>query len=138
MIRFLLNLGISLVVAAIALLVAGSLVQGVEVSASGFLLAVGIFALAQAVLSPFVFNVARKHASAVLGGVGLVSTLLALWVATLFPGGLEIHGAQAWVLTPLVVWIVTALGTWLLGAFIVRRWWDRKQAAKKIRSATAS
>jgi hypothetical protein len=74
-----------------------------------------------------VFNVARKYASAVLGGIGLVSTVLALFVATLFPDGLRIQGLTAWIVTPLVVWLITALGTWILGALIIQRWWERRQ-----------
>lgn len=43
-----------------------------------------------------------------------MSTLLALLVASWFPGGLQIHGVGTWVLAALVVWVVTALGAWLL------------------------
>lgn len=131
MIRFLLNIAIQLVMAIIALLIAGWLVTGVHLEPGGFVVAVLVFTVAQAILSPFVFSVARKYASAVLGGIGLVSTLLALWVATLFPGGLQIEGVTAWVITPLVVWLVTALGTWLLGYLVITRWWERRQQAKR-------
>jgi len=127
MIRFLLSVAISVVSAAIALLVASSLIPGVQVSASGFVIAVAVFTAAQAILGPFVFNLARQYASAVLGGIGLVSTFLALFVATLFPNGLQISGLTAWVLAALVVWLITALGTWILGALIIKRWWERRQ-----------
>lgn len=128
MIRFLLSLGISIVSAAVALLVASAVVDGVRVQAAGFVVAVLVFAIAQALLSPFVFNMARKYASAVLGGIGIVSTMLALFVATLFPGGLQIRGVTAWVVTPLVVWLITALGTWILGVLIIKRWWMNRDA----------
>ena len=123
MIRFLLSVAISLVSAALALLVAAWLVDGVTVQTTGFVVAVVVFSVAQGLLAPFVFNVARKYASAVLGGIGLVSTVLGLFVATLFPGGLQISGVTAWVLSALVVWLITALGTWILGALIIKRWW---------------
>lgn len=129
MIRFLLNVAISIVSAAVALLVARAVVDGVTMHAAGFVIAVLVFTAAQALLAPFVFNMARKYASAVLGGIGLVSTFLALFVATLFPNGLQINGLTAWVITPLVVWIITALGTWILGIFIIKRWWEKRQAA---------
>lgn len=128
MIRFLLSLGISIVSAAVALLVAAAVVDGVRVQAAGFVVAVLVFAVAQALLSPFVFTMARTYASAVLGGVGIVSTMLALFVATLFPGGLQIQGVTAWVVTPLVVWLITALGTWILGVLIIKRWWMNRTA----------
>lgn len=128
MIRFLLSLAISLVSAAIALLVAAAVVDGVDLQPTGFVVAVVVFAAAQGLLAPFVFNVARKYASAVLGGIGIVSTFLALFVATLFPNGLQIQGLTAWIITPLIVWLITALGTWILGVLIIKRWWEKRQA----------
>ena len=130
MIRFLLSVAISLVSAALALLVAARFVDGVTVQPAGFVVAVVVFAAAQGLLAPFVFNVARKYASAILGGIGLVSTLLALFVATLFPGGVQIRGLTAWLVTPLVVWLITALGTWILGALVIKRWWMNREPTK--------
>jgi hypothetical protein len=137
MIRMLLQAVINVVMAAIALLLAGALVDGVAMQPSGFIVAVLVFVVAQAILGPFVFNMARQYASAILGGVGLVSTLLALWIATLIPNGLVISGVTAWVLTTLLVWIVTALGTWILGYLVLKRWWDRRVEKKNIRRAVA-
>jgi uncharacterized membrane protein YvlD (DUF360 family) len=130
MIRFLLNIAIQLVMAVVAFLVAGWLVTGVNVQPMGFIVAVLVFTAAQTILGPFVFNVGRKYASAILGGIGLVSTLLALWIATLFSDGIQIEGVTAWVITSLVVWLITALGTWILGYLILQRWWDRRKEAK--------
>ncbi|QJW35007.1 phage holin family protein [Cellulosimicrobium protaetiae] len=137
MIRFLLSFAINVVLAALGLLLASSLFDGVTVHASGFVVAVLIFAVAQAILAPFVFNVARKYASAILGGIGLVSTFLALWVATLIGDGLEISGAATWVGVTVVVWLVGALGGWLLGWLVLTRWWDGRQEQKRIREATS-
>jgi hypothetical protein len=130
MIRFLLNVAISIVSAAIALLVISAVVDGVVVHATGFVVAVLVFTAAQALLAPFVVNIARQYASAILGGIGLVSTFLALFVATLFPNGLQIDGVTAWVFSTLIAWVITALGTWILGVLIIKRWWDKRQLAK--------
>lgn len=127
MIRFLLGLASHLVLAAVALIIASLVVDGVHLQPGGFLVAVGVLALAQAVLAPFVFNLARRYASAVLGGIGLVSTFLALWIATLFRGGLTIDGAAAWIAAPIVVWVVTALGGWIIMGVIVERWLKRRE-----------
>lgn len=126
MIRFLLHVLINLVTAGIALLLAGWFVPGVELQPAGFVVAVVVFAVAQGILGPFVFNVARQYASAILGGIGLVTTLISLAIASLFEGGLTIQGFGAWVGSTLLVWIVTALGGWLLGwIFITRRYGKR-------------
>jgi hypothetical protein len=138
MIRFLLRFAINLVLAAAGLLVASSVFDGFTVQASGFAVAVLVYALAQALFAPFVFNVARKYASAVLGGVGLVSTFLALLVATLLPdAGLSISGISAWIGGTVVVWLVGALGGWFLGWLLITRWWDRRKETAKIRSVTS-
>ncbi len=124
MIRLLLRIGIDLVDAALALLIAGWLVEGFTVHPGGFVVAVLVFTAAQAILAPAIFNLARQHASAILGGIGLVSTLVALWVATLFPGGIQITTMTAWMLSPLVVWLITALGGWILSFLIIDKWWS--------------
>ena len=131
MIRFLIHILINLVTAAIGLLLAGWIVPGVELQPTGFIVAVVVFALAQGVLGPFVFNVARQYAAAILGGIGLVTTLIALVIASLFDGGLSISGFMAWVGATLLVWIVTALGGWILGwLFITRRLGKKSEAAQ--------
>ena len=127
MIRFLLSTASNLVMAAIALLLAGWwLNQWVTLHLGGFLVAVAVFTAAQAILAPFVFNMARKYASALLGGIGLVSTFLALWVASLFPGGVEIEGL-GWVLAPLLVWIVTAIGGWIVIGVVLERYLKKRE-----------
>ncbi|WP_313818003.1 phage holin family protein [Citricoccus sp.] len=137
MIRMLLQAAINVVMAAVGLLVAGAVIEGVTLNAVGFVAAVLVFVVAQAILGPFVFNLARQYASAILGGIGIVSTFLALWIATLIPDGLSIEGVSAWVLAPLLVWVITALGMWLLGFLVLKRWWDKRAEQKTIRRAVA-
>ena len=79
-----------------------------------------MFALAQSILTPFIVNMARKYAPAVLGGIGLVSTFVALLIASFFPGGITITGIDTWVLASLIVWLITALGGWLLPLLLLR------------------
>ncbi|MGK9149273.1 phage holin family protein [Plantibacter flavus] len=132
MIRFLWSIAVSLISSVLGLLIAAWLIPGVSLSVSGFIIAVIVFTIAQGILGPFVFNVARQYASAILGGIGLVTTLISLFIASIFPGGLRIDGVLAWVLAPLVVWIVTALGGWILGYFLIkRRFGDKAEKRRK-------
>src|SRR5690349_16645739 len=121
MIRFLLRIAIFLGSSAIGLLVAAWLVPGVSVSAWGFVTAVVIFAVAQAILAPFFLKMASRYASAFLGGIGLVSTLAALILASVLSSGLSIHGIGSWVAATVVVWLVTAIATLLLPMLIVKK-----------------
>jgi len=95
---------------AIGLLVAAWVVPGVFLSASGFIVAVVVFSLAQAVLSLSIVKLPHGYASLLLGGTGLVLTVVALSLATAVTHGLTIRGVASWVATTLVVWLVTTIG----------------------------
>jgi uncharacterized membrane protein YvlD (DUF360 family) len=120
MIRILLRALVFLLSAALGLWVASLVLSDLTITPSGFLTAVVVFAVAQSVLAPFLAKVVARSAPAFLGGIGLVSTFFALWLASLFPGGITIAGWQTWILAALVVWLVTALATVLLPLVLLR------------------
>lgn len=81
----------------------------------GILVAVLVFAVLQSILAPLLTRFARRRATALLGGIGLISTLIALMIAVLIPAaGVGIDGPTAWTVGALIVWFVTAIATWLL------------------------
>lgn len=120
MIRLLLRAVIFLGSAAIGILVAAWLLPDVSVSAAGFITAVVLFAIAQSVLAPFITKVAARNAPAFLGGIGLLSTFVALVIASIF-GGLTITGWRTWVLATIIVWLATALATLLLPLVVLKK-----------------
>jgi uncharacterized membrane protein YvlD (DUF360 family) len=130
-IRFLISTLSALVSSALALLVAAWLIPGVSIEPAGFIVAVIVLTLAGGILGPFVFNVARQYASPVLGGIGLVTTLIALFIATLFPGGLRIDGFVSWVSAMVIVWVISALGGWILPLVLLRKRRGEGQAKDK-------
>jgi hypothetical protein len=95
---------------AIGLLVAAWVVPKVALSASGFVVAVLVFAIAQAAFSSLILKLPHGYSSLLLGGSGLVWTVLALSLATNLTHGLTIRGAPSWLATILVVWLVTTIG----------------------------
>lgn len=105
---------------AIGLVVAAWVVPGVSVSASGFIVAVLLFSVAQATLSLFILRLPRAYASLLLGGVGLLLTLVALGLASAFTHGLSIHGVASWIAATIVVWLVTTVGAIALPEALVR------------------
>ncbi|QRY64640.1 phage holin family protein [Gordonia sp. PDNC005] len=132
--RFVLQVLAQLILGAVALLVIHVVLPGVELSVSGFFVAVGVFTLAHVILGPFVLSVAQNYAAPLSGGVGLVATLLALWIATLFDGGLRIVGIPSWILAPLLVWIITALGGWIVMGLVIDRRLKKRAARKLVHS----
>ncbi|SKB06089.1 phage holin family protein [Aeromicrobium choanae] len=120
MIRLLIRAAINLVSAAIGLLVANAVLDDLEVTTSGFVITVVIFALAQAILSPFILVVVKRNAEAFLGGVGIVSTLVALWIASLFGDALTISGLSTWLIAAVIVWLAAALASFLLPFILLK------------------
>ncbi|WP_304116030.1 phage holin family protein [Mycolicibacterium bacteremicum] len=121
MTRLLLNTAVFLGSSAIGLLVASWLVSGVTLRPLGFLTAVVIFTVAQAILSPFFLKMASRYATAFLGGIGLVSTFAALFLASLFSTGLSIRGVGSWIAATVVVWLVTAVATVVLPMLVFKK-----------------
>jgi hypothetical protein len=120
-IRLLVRALVFLLSAAVGLLVAASVLDDVEVTASGFIVAVVVFAVLQSVLSPFILKITMRNAPAFTGGIGLISTFVALLVATLVGDGLEISGGiGTWIGATVIVWLVTALATLLIPFLLVK------------------
>lgn len=133
MITFLIRSAIFVVSAAIGLIAADLILPGFHIDWSdwwGFILAVVIFAVIQSVLAPWIARVASRNAPALLGGIGIVSTFVALLIVVLIPqAGLRIDGVVTWVLAPVLVWLVTALATWLLPALFIKKKVQERRAA---------
>ena len=125
MITFLIRAAIFVVSAALGLIAADLILDGFHIDWSdwwGFVVAVLIFAIIQSVLAPWVFKMTRRHAPAMLGGIGIISTFVAIVIVVLIPGaGLGISTPLAWVLAPVIVWVVTALATWLLPPLFIKK-----------------
>ena len=117
LVRVALFLGSGAVALVVAWLILGT---GFQLSVLGFLTAVIVFSIAQVAVAPLVDKLARRYAEPLLGGVGLISTFIALWVATLLSGGLRIDGASNWIAATLIVWAVTALFA-LVAPLLARR-----------------
>jgi hypothetical protein len=106
---------------AVGLLVAAWVVPRVSVSVSGFIVAVALFSVAQAILSLSILKLPHGYASLLLGGTGLVLTFVALSLASVLTHGLTIRGAASWIATTIVVWLVTTVGAISLPDTLVRR-----------------
>ncbi|TFC94177.1 hypothetical protein E3T28_15720 [Cryobacterium sinapicolor] len=121
MVRLLIRTAIFLGSAAIGLWVASLVLEDFTLTWQGFVVTVLVFAAAQSILSPFIMKLTARNAPAFLGGVGLVSTFVALLIASVVANGLVITGWQNWILATLVVWLVTALATVTLPLLFLRR-----------------
>ena len=105
------RIGLAVAANAIALLVAAALLDGVEIDASGFVLAVVIFSIASFLITPIVTWVVIRRARALIGVVALVSTFVVLLITDLLSDGFSIEGVTDWILAVLIVWVVGLAAT---------------------------
>ncbi|GMA36876.1 phage holin family protein [Demequina litorisediminis] len=122
MVRFLWNLVVTLIAAAVGLWLTYFILgaDDFDMNVGGFLLALVIFVVAQAILSPFILKISVRYASALTGGVALISTFVALLLANIFSDGLDIKTATGWLVGTVLVWLLSALAGWLVGAFVLK------------------
>ncbi|WP_062208448.1 phage holin family protein [Demequina oxidasica] len=127
MIRLLIRALIFLASAALAIWVTSLLLDGFHMSFQGLIVASVIFAVVQAILSPFIFKMARQYANAFIGGVGLVSTFVSLLITALIVSGFNIDGVGTWIAATVLVWLITALASWLLPMWLLKEGVQRKR-----------
>ena len=118
--QILLRTAVLLMSWAIGLLIAAWIVPGVSLSVPGFIVAVVVFSVAQAILSLPMLKLPRQYASLLLGGTGLVLTIVALLLASVLTHGITIDGMAPWVATTVVVWLVTTIGAITLPELLIR------------------
>ena len=121
-----------LVSAGAGLIVADLLLDGFQIQWNrwwGFVVCIVIFAILQSVLAPLVARIADRYAPVLMGGIGIVSTLISLVIVVLLPiGGLRIVGLTGWLLGAVIVWVITAIGSVVLPLIFLK-----KEAGEKSR-----
>jgi putative membrane protein len=119
-IRFLANSAVSIGAAAVGLVVAASVLDRMAINVLSVVAVALSFAVLAGVLGPFVTKVALQNAPAVHGGIGIVTTFIALVITDLVSDGLSISGVTTWVLATLIVWIATMIASLLLPLILAR------------------
>lgn len=126
MIRLLVRMGIALAANAVGLLVAAIVLSGMDIDVTSFIIAVVIFTVVLALLTPFLAMQLRKADSAALGGVALIATLVALIVTDLVSDGFTIRGVGTWLAATVIVWAASLLAAFLLPFFGLKKYLERR------------
>ncbi len=121
MIRFLINTAIFFLSALVGLAVADLLLDGFSIAITSYIFVAIIFALIQAILSPLILKGVHKNANAFIGGVGLISTFVALFITSIISEGLKITGLSTWILATLIVWLAGAIAAFILPFFLAKK-----------------
>lgn len=109
-----------LVASSVGLLLALLLLDGFRIDFVAFLLAVVIFSVATALLSPLVENLSQRYVPQLAGGIALVVVALGLLVTALIMPGMEIGGIANWLAATLLVWLGSLLAQILLPVYVFK------------------
>lgn len=127
MIRLLVRTLIALAGNAIGLIVAAAVLDGVDLDATSFLVAVVIFTVVFALIQPFLAVQLRRAGSAALGGVALIATLVSLIVTDLLTG-FSISGIGTWIAATVIVWVVSLLAVFILPFLGLKKYLEERRA----------
>jgi putative membrane protein len=127
MIRLIVRTVIALAGSAVGLLVAGALLDGVHISAGGFILAVVIFTITVALLQPFLAVQMRRMGPRALGGVALIATLVGLIVTDLLSEGFSIDGVGTWLAATVIVWLASLIAVFLLPFLGLKKYLEERR-----------
>ncbi len=107
--------------ALIGIIVANLFLEGMTVDTRSYFSVAIIFAIIQAILSPLISNMAEKNAPAFTGGIGLLSTFVALFITNIALSGITVSGFSTWILASLIIWLVTAIAVFILPFLLVKK-----------------
>ena len=128
MVRLLVRLLVAVAANAVGLLVAAALLDGMRLDAAGFILALVIFTVVFALMTPFLASQLRQRRSAALGGVSLIATFVALLVTDLLSDGLSIEGFRTWIAATVIVWLASLLAAFILPFLGLRKFMEERRA----------
>lgn len=128
MIRFLIRTAIYFASALIGIIAADLLLPGFSVKGvTSYLVVAIVYALIQALISPLLGQMAQRNASAFMGGIGLISAFISLFITNLLLNSLTIDGAVTWIAAALCVWLFGAIAAFILPFLLLRKAVDERR-----------
>jgi uncharacterized membrane protein YvlD (DUF360 family) len=112
---------------AVGLIVAAVVLDGVDIDATSFVAAVVIFTVVFAIIQPFLTVQLLGAGSAVLGGVALIATFVALVMTDLLSDGFSMSGIGTWIAATVIVWVVSLLAVFILPFLGLRKYLDERR-----------
>lgn len=128
MIRLLVRTAVALAANAIGLIVAASVLDGMELDWAAFVLAVVIFTIAFAVLTPFLAVQLRRLGNGAIGATALIATLVSLILTDLISDGLSIDGVGTWIAAAVIVWLAALVAAFVLPFLGLKKYLEERPA----------
>lgn len=127
MVRLLVRTLVALAANGIGLVVAATVLDGFEINVASFVVAVVIFTVVFAVLTPFLAVQLRRLGNGAMGATALVATLVSLIVTDLLSDGFSISGVGTWVAAAVIVWLAALVATFVLPFLGLKKYLDERR-----------
>jgi uncharacterized membrane protein YvlD (DUF360 family) len=114
MIRLLVRTVIAVAANAVGLIVASLVLDGFSINVASFVVAVVIFTIVFAVLTPFLAVQLRRLGNGAIGATALIATLVSLVITDLLSDGFTISGVGTWIAAAVIVWLAALVATFVL------------------------
>ena len=114
MIRLLVRTLVAVAANAVGLIVASIVLDGFSINVASFIVAVVIFTIVFAVLTPFLAVQLRRLGNGAIGATALIATLVSLVVTDLLSDGFSISGVGTWIAAAVIVWLAALVAAFVL------------------------
>jgi len=126
-IRLIVRTAVMLLANAVGLIVASLVLDGMDIDVTGFIVAVLIFTVVLALMTPFMASQLRRSRSSALGGVALIATLISLIVTDLISDGFSIDGVGTWIAAAVIVWVASLLAAFILPYLGLKKYLEERR-----------
>lgn len=127
MIRLLVRTAIAVAANAVGLIVAAVVLDGFSLNFASFIVAVVIFTIVFAVLTPFLAVQLRRFGNGAIGATALIATLVSLVVTDLLSDGLSISGVGTWIAAAVIVWLAALVAAFILPFLGLKKYLDERR-----------
>jgi uncharacterized membrane protein YvlD (DUF360 family) len=114
MIRLLVRTLVAVAANAVGLVVASLVLDGFSINVASFVVAVVIFTIVFAVLTPFLAVQLRRLGNGAIGATALIATLVSLVITDLVSDGFSISGVGTWIAAAVIVWLAALVAAFVL------------------------
>jgi len=126
-IRVIVRTAVMLLANAVGLIVASLVLDGMDIDVTSFIVAVLIFTVVLALMTPFMASQLRRSRSSALGGVALIATLISLIVTDLISDGFSIDGVGTWIAAAVIVWVASLLAAFILPYLGLKKYLEERR-----------
>ena len=95
---------------------------------TSFIVAVVIFTIVFAILTPFLAVQLRRLGNGAIGATALIATLVSLIVTDLLSDGFTISGVGTWIAAAVIVWLAALVATFVLPFLGLKKYLEENRA----------